>query len=381
MVSNNDKLSTMESKLNNRIDEAINHSKLLLDNISGMKQDIANQRQDTDELKVQVKTLMEEKTVLERKVANLELATTKKISVFEDMIPEAAQQPSVIDLSTNEQFHELEQNILRITESATDDKKSGNCEIERLDQILRTNTKDMDDIKTSFKEFSHTILLSLESINPSARPKSTSTEAPVTCENVRMDIQQNPVIFKSSQKTAQGSKFQAFCCAISNQVELDAFVASVDQIYPDTHSATHHIVTYTYTKAGETIVQADDDGEFGASERVLETIREHNLQNVAILVCRWYGGTHLHKLRFQLIHECVLEVLKSGKFITSPNNAAPKSVLILSDSTGAGININRMVPGHRGQRDTAPTLDSCINKLKTIPPKYNQIIIQCGIND
>ena len=172
-VSNNDKLSNMESKLNNRIDEAINHSKLLLDNISGMKQDIANQRQDTDELKVQVKTLMEEKTVLERKVANLELATTKKISVFEDMIPEAAQQPSVIDLSTNEQFHELEQNILRITESATDDKKSGNCEIERLDQILKTNTKDMDDIKTSFKEFSDTILLSLESINPSARPKST----------------------------------------------------------------------------------------------------------------------------------------------------------------------------------------------------------------
>jgi lysophospholipase L1-like esterase len=382
-VKNNDKLTSIETQLHNKIDEAIHQSKLAVENLHQIRLDISNQCKETDKLRLQLKNLTKEKDVLENKLENLDVATNKQIRQLEKQVNQLIEKASAINIPVTDQINDLEQKIRQISVKPPEVITCDHNMVNKLEQTMSNNEKEVTNLKKAFAEFTGTILQSLESINPSARLKERSSEPQTDHINDGNtdETPHKPVIFKSSVQSAQGSRFQAFCCAISNQIELDAFVASIDQTYPDTHSANHHIVSYTFTKPGETIVQADDDGEHGASERVLDVIRDNKLQNVATMVCRWYGGKHTGQLPFKLIAQCLLEALKTGTFITGSNSVKPKSVLILSDSTGAGINVNRMMPGGSCRRDTAPTLDSCITKLKVLPGKYDNIIIQCGIND
>ncbi len=70
------------------------------------------------------------------------------------------------------------------------------------------------------------------------------------------------------------------------------------------------MIAYHYVQDNNSMLWADDDGETGAGETLLNVIHSNKLSNVIILVCRWYGGRHMYARCWQLIMECAAEALQ-----------------------------------------------------------------------
>lgn len=55
----------------------------------------------------------------------------------------------------------------------------------------------------------------------------------------------------------------------------------------------------------------DDDGETGAGKKLLELIKNNlNVNNIAVMVSRWYGGINLGPARFKMIKDVALILLR-----------------------------------------------------------------------
>ena len=194
-------------------------------------------------------------------------------------------------------------------------------------------------------------------------------------------------IFQSEIKKEKDCKFKAFCATVENEYQMSEFIEKVKVTTMTPQKPTH--VIWSYKAAGGEHQDADDNNERGASEKILEIINQKQLNNVAVVVCRWYGGEHIGPIRWQLMEDCTLECLAVGGYIESRNPTnndtrnqnVNKKTMYITDSTAAKVDIHRMIPGRNGHRDQAPTLDAVQRKLKTISPSYKRVIIQSGIND
>jgi hypothetical protein len=227
------------------------------------------------------------------------------------------------------------------------------------------------------------------------------------------------VFYESSVKVEQASQFEAFCTGIDSQSDLDCFVATLAEDKPIYQEASHRILAYKYTNGdGDIKMDADDDGEVGASEKLLSFINQNDLSNVAVVVCRVYGGIHMYNRRFELIQECAVAALCKGNFLSQipslksrletvhqntnsvpikfarngasrgvnngVTNGTPKkgqNILLLCDSTGARIDAKKMIPGESVTKYSTPTLDAVTRKLKTVSNNYQTMVIASGIND
>ena len=56
-----------------------------------------------------------------------------------------------------------------------------------------------------------------------------------------------------------------------------------------------------YKNGSHYVSYSNDDGEIGASEKIIELINMHKLENISIVVLRWYGNLHLQQRRVDLI--------------------------------------------------------------------------------
>ncbi|KAJ5079171.1 protein impact [Anaeramoeba ignava] len=82
--------------------------------------------------------------------------------------------------------------------------------------------------------------------------------------------------------------------------------------------ATHNIYAYRIReKNGDLIEGKEDDGETKASEKLLFLLQKVNLENVLIIVTRWYGGIHLGGARFRHIVNSAHQLLIENKIIKS----------------------------------------------------------------
>ena len=99
-------------------------------------------------------------------------------------------------------------------------------------------------------------------------------------------------------------------------------------IYASNHKipiATHNIVAYrmnleiTNPKTGvtNTILErdCDDDGEKAAGGRLLHLLDMLKVENVYVMVTRWYGGIHLGPDRFKDINNCAREALEYAEIL------------------------------------------------------------------
>ena len=59
----------------------------------------------------------------------------------------------------------------------------------------------------------------------------------------------------------------------------------------------------------------DDDGETQAGARLKHLLEILELENVLVVVSRWYGGTHLGPDRFKLINQAARDALELGGFL------------------------------------------------------------------
>lgn len=86
----------------------------------------------------------------------------------------------------------------------------------------------------------------------------------------------------------KGSRFIGIVAPVSSEAEAQQLLATARAAHPD---ATHHCSAW---RIGE-VVRFSDDGEPGgtAGRPMLEVILRRDLQNVAAVVVRYFGGTRL----------------------------------------------------------------------------------------
>lgn len=73
------------------------------------------------------------------------------------------------------------------------------------------------------------------------------------------------------------------------------------------------MVAYRIAPRDGVALQADvdEDGEFGAGQKMMFLLNQMNALDVVIVVTRWYGGTHLGGLRFKYIAQLSRDVLEA----------------------------------------------------------------------
>lgn len=113
------------------------------------------------------------------------------------------------------------------------------------------------------------------------------------------------------------SHFQAHVAVVHNKSEVDQ-VLRILKSNTKIARATHNIYAYRYSqlKAGKSfhVHDCEDDGEFGASSKMLELLHRIGANNVIVIVSRWYGGIHLGPDRFRHINNLTREILVENGF-------------------------------------------------------------------
>ncbi|XP_052818683.1 protein IMPACT-like [Mya arenaria] len=85
-------------------------------------------------------------------------------------------------------------------------------------------------------------------------------------------------------------------------------------------NATHNILAYRIVqrhpqKSPIVIQGCEDDGETHAGSRMLHLLQILDVENVMVVVSRWYGGIHLGPDRFKHINNCTRTILDQSDYI------------------------------------------------------------------
>jgi len=82
--------------------------------------------------------------------------------------------------------------------------------------------------------------------------------------------------------------------------------------------ATHNMFAYTFIKEdGTKVSDNDDDGEKGSGSKLAALLDMTKVENVIVIVSRWYGGIHLGSARFKWIATVARDALEEAGYITS----------------------------------------------------------------
>lgn len=94
--------------------------------------------------------------------------------------------------------------------------------------------------------------------------------------------------------------------------------------------ATHNIFAYRFTCRDSGILyhDNDDDGESAAGSRLAEMIRLMNVDGMAVIVTRWFGGVLLGPDRFKFI-------CNSARHLLEENGYSSQEILAANKKKGA----------------------------------------------
>lgn len=122
-------------------------------------------------------------------------------------------------------------------------------------------------------------------------------------------------VYRSEAMTDRKSKFVAHLAPVSCRADVDAMLRQVLQDRK-VAAATHNILAYRFRNPDGTLdAHRDDDGEGGAGDKLLNLLQQCDVEGVAIIVTRWYGGIHLGPDRFKRINERAKEVLRQQGYL------------------------------------------------------------------
>ncbi len=105
-----------------------------------------------------------------------------------------------------------------------------------------------------------------------------------------------------------GSSFQGHAVTVKGPDDIQP---SLTALYKNAKvaRATHNIYAYRI-KCGNVIVEnACDDGEHGASARMLKLLQDKGVENLMVIVTRWKAGPNMGKRRFAMIEEAAKQAL------------------------------------------------------------------------
>ena len=150
-----------------------------------------------------------------------------------------------------------------------------------------------------------------EIVSPGACAATQTQDKPRTSE-----ILSKNEISTSQANHIKGSTFRASAFKVDDQDTLPSIISEFTK-QGDYSSARHNIVAYHIHGEGG----YDDDGEHGAGERLCKHVQELNVQNIVLVVSRWYDGTHIGHIRHQLMKDCTTEAINGihPSIVISPN--------------------------------------------------------------
>ncbi|OMH81143.1 Protein IMPACT-B [Zancudomyces culisetae] len=119
-------------------------------------------------------------------------------------------------------------------------------------------------------------------------------------------------IFQGPVFEEKKSVFIGFLTKVHSETDVDCFRRRL-LMDKKIAKATHNILAYRIkNKNGFYLQDNDDDGETAAGKRLQMLLVNTGVENVAVIVSRWYGGVLLGPERFKLINNAARAVLESS---------------------------------------------------------------------
>lgn len=120
----------------------------------------------------------------------------------------------------------------------------------------------------------------------------------------------------STSRSLKSSTFIAHAHSITSASQATSLLSTLPE---SCHDATHNISAYRVTpKSTDKLREhSDDDGESRGGAFLLNILREHQLDNVLLVVSRWYGGVFLGPDRWRLMGDVAREALAARLRVSS----------------------------------------------------------------
>ncbi|KAJ7253044.1 imprinted and ancient [Mycena haematopus] len=143
-----------------------------------------------------------------------------------------------------------------------------------------------------------------------SRTSPISTELPPMPEGIE--------IFVTEPITDRKSAFVGRACAISDPSEVPIILAHLVSDRRISRAA-HPVINAWRCKVGSLLHQDnDDDGETAAGGRLAHLLHILEVDNVLVVVTRYFGGIHLGPDRFKHINQAARNALDLGGFLDTP---------------------------------------------------------------
>ncbi|KAL7322864.1 hypothetical protein PS15p_210839 [Mucor circinelloides] len=124
-----------------------------------------------------------------------------------------------------------------------------------------------------------------------------------------------PPIFTSEALVDRKSSFVAHVATVHNVHQVKVVVSHLLQ-NKKIAKATHNILAYRITMPdGKVLQDNDDDGESAAGGRLSHLMQILEVENVVVVVTRWFGGIHLGPDRFKDINNVARTALDDCGYI------------------------------------------------------------------
>ncbi|CAF3774757.1 unnamed protein product [Rotaria sp. Silwood1] len=144
----------------------------------------------------------------------------------------------------------------------------------------------------------------------------TTTE-PIVNQCLSSVVETNlPPIYSDEPFEDRKSVFQAHLSPVHSKEEVQLVINKLKE-NKKIANATHNMYAYRIwdEKRNAILADCDDDGETGASSRMLHLMDIADVKNVLVIVSRWFGGILLHNDRFKHINNACRMILINHGYI------------------------------------------------------------------
>jgi len=186
---------------------------------------------------------------------------------------------------------------------------------EECDSFLNDKLSDLENKKVNDD---HTTQEDLEHARQQQNEEDTArAEAlPRIAHQIEAELPKGCKLYASEPILDRKSVFIGHACKITSPADVSRvvnYLLSDRKIAKATHPA---MLAYRVRGAGDVIHQDnDDDGESAAGSRLAHLLQILELEDVLVVVTRWYGGIHLGSDRFKHINQAARDALVAGGFV------------------------------------------------------------------